>query len=799
MFVAGGKEGKVLSAWRYAARSLVSSRGFTIGALLTFALGIGANIAIFAVVDRVLFRPLPFRAPDRLAIVVPISQKTGQMYFAFPKVLAVEARQSATAIDDIAFAGNTRTYYLNGPDNPPLHLTEASFNVLAVLGVQPVAGRSFGREDALLGLRAVLLREEVWRRDYGADPQIASHRLIDTSGPAVIVGVLPAGFVVPSVNWATKSDGLILAKGLLNGAAGPHQTTPPIFVRLRANATVGLLQRQLDALVAAMQIDRPDSMRVRVLAQSLQRGMFWNCRMPLSMLFGGGILVWFVTCTNLGTLMAARARTRQQEFSIRLSLGASRARVLSLVVAEGAWLCGAGSAVALLVLVWVLRGLAAIIPSFVQPLVLTSIDERVVMFVLLTAAGGTLVSTAYPAWTVCRLDARTALQTTSAAAPPRRRTGRGLLVVESAIASVLVLAGALTARSLVGLVTTKLGFEPTGMYAVTVSVPGSMETAAPVRLAQRIIETLRTQGEGCEVTAVDVPVESGEVPDIITDALGRQVVKRRVFDRYVEVMRTPLLAGRLITELERRQEAAVAVASVGAVRVLWPGIPIGRVVGRRLEFEGEPARRLVGVVADTRPRHGLAITPEVLVPAGPDLLTLPTFLVRPSSRRSFDIRALRNAVRTEHGGQAVVHVSRVSEQLEPWLQNPKLYAGVFGVFAAIALLLSAVGLFAVTDFEVSSRQHEIGVRLAVGGTEQAITRMLVEESVRPVAIGVALGSVAAFCMAGPFQSMLSNADAKGLGNYLLVAAVLLTTALVSAWWAAQRTRAVDPIAALRTQ
>ncbi len=786
------------SDFRYVARSLLRARSYTFGALLTFAVGIGANIAIFAVVDRILFRPLPFHDPDRLAMVSSVHPKTRQVYFVFPKTLAVEARRHSTAVDDIAYAGNTRRYYLEGPDTRPLWLTEASFNVLDVLGVQPVHGRAFTPDDVTLGLRLVLLREEVWRGQYGADPHILSRRFADRLGPAAIVGVLPAGFVIPSVNWAVKSDGLLLTGDLLEMSRS-RETVPAIFARLHPKATFSLLQQQFDALVVATQGDRPESERTSVRVEPMQRGLFWNCRVPLSILFAGGLLVWLVTCTNLGTLMAARARSREHQLAIRMSLGAPKTKILTLIATESASLCGAGATVAVIVLLWTLRGLAALIPTFVQPLVLTSLDWRVIGYSLLAAAGGSVVASVYPCWAAYRLDAQAALQRASASARMPRGTGSALLVAESAIGTALVLAGGLAIRSFVGLVTTDLGFSPAGLHAVSVNIAQPTDPWARLNLNQRVIETLHTQAGVVDAAAVDIPVFGGEAPRVLTDALGRHVVVRRILGPYFYLMGTRLLAGRLFSEAETREELPVAVLSASAVHLLWPNIPIAHALGRTLEFKDEPVRRLVGVVGDTRPRHGVAVEPEVLTPGGSDMDTLPTFLVRTAGARVFDTQALRNRLRRDYDRGAVLSVSSASRQLEPWLQNPKLYAEVFGAFGLIGLMLSAIGLFAVTSFEVSLRQHEIGVRMAFGGTVREITWMLVKEAVRPVALGVALGILGAFCLARLFQSLLYNVDARDVVMYAGVAALLLATAIVSACWAAQHARHVDPLTALRAQ
>lgn len=317
---------------------------------------------------------------------------------------------------------------------------------------------------------------------------------------------------------------------------------------------------------------------------------------------------------------------------------------------------------------------------------------------------------------------------------------------------------------------------------------------------QRIIETLRAQPDVVGATAVDTPVASGESPQLSMDDQGRRVARRRVFDRYFDVMQTHQLAGRSFTETDLRAVNPVAILSSSAVRLLWPDLPIEQAIGRDVRFHGELAWRVVGVVADTRPRHGLPIQPEVFTPATRDPGNLPTFLVRAAQGRKLDADvALRTAIQREHGSTARLTLTSVSARLEPWLQDPKLYARVFGAFGVTGLILSAIGLFALTGFNASLRRHEIGVRLTLGATPGRIQRMLVIEAIRPVAVGIALGIGLSVWAARVFQSLLHGVDARSVEAYAVVALVLLVTAAISAWRPAHDASMSDPVATLRTQ
>ena len=785
----------MLSDARYVARSLLRARWYALGALMTFALGTGVNLAIFAIVDRILFRPLPYGEAGNVLTVHRVDPQTGQVFFMFPKGLAVEAKRSIPAVVDFGYAGNTRSYYLEGPDNPPLRLTDSSFNLLEVLRVSPALGRGFNRDDALARRRLVLLRDEVWRSRYAGTDAIFNRTLADRAGGAQVVGILPPGFVVPSVNWATATDGLLLAADTLDSYA-EKDGIPGFVVRVRTGSSSAVIQQQVEALVTSTQQSRAASARTAVRVESVQRGMFWNCRIPLSLLFAGGLLVWLISCVNLGTLLAARARALEQQTAIRASLGASKGRLLRLTFIEAALLAFAGSALAVLVLFWSMRTMAALIPSYVKQLALTSIDVRVVMFALAGTVLGTLIASLYPLWRVWRSDQVARLSAATSRNPPSRRRGQALLVVESGICTLLILAGALAVQSFVGLVATDVGFAPNHLYAVTLRLPAGQDTPNQAR-HRRVIDLFRAQPGVADVTLVDVAIGSGQTPNLVADSTGRQYVRRQIFENYFEVMRSRLRAGRAFTAAEVAASAPIAILSEAAVRSMWPGGRVEEAVGRDVVVGNETARRVIGVVGDTRPRHALPVQAEVFVPDG-NTESTPAFLVRVEPGRSLDLGSLRSLFRRELGPSASLTVTSIASQLEPWLQDPKLYAEVFGIFGLVGLFLSAVGLGALTSYEVSLRRHDIGVRLALGATSHDVERLIVTQSLKPVLLGVVLGLIAAFCGAQVMQSLLHEVSARGLMSYAGAALLLLLTAAFCAWRPARMASRTDPLIVLRT-
>jgi predicted permease len=780
----------------YAVRTLRRAPGFALGALCTFAIGLGLNLAVFAITDRILFRPLPYGHPDELVTIHSVDQRTGQTYFTLPRAPIAGARRSASSISDLAYAGRVRSYSADAADPTPIRLVDASFNLLDVLEVRPIDGRTFLREEALAGARVALLREETWRTRYGAG-NVVGLRIADRRGGIEIVGILPAGFIIPTVNWATPADGLFLAGDVLDQASAQN-ALPGVVARLRRPATESLLQQQIDVIRARLGRSGSISGESHFLVEPIRQGLFWNCRVPVSILFAAGLCVWLMACVNLGTLILARARGREQQLAIRMSLGAGLPRMMRLAVIEALLLGAGGGALAFVTMLLGLEALAAAVTSFIQPLVLTSIDLRLAALAFASMMLGGLIAAVSPAWRIRRVDPAFILQRTGATSHVPTRAGRGLLVAESAIAAVLVIAGGLTTRSLVQLMNTSLGFEPDGLLIVQPS-GGRVNWYDQVEGIRRTTDILRAIPAVMAVAAVDSAVASGEAPRVVRDERGRQLLRRGITPEYFEVMGTRMVAGRPLTIDELATSAPVAIATESTARLLEPGLAPSDIVGREVRIPGEPAHRIVGIAADTRERHGVAPSPELFVPlAGGD--SPPALLIRVAGRddaATDAASAVAAALRRELRLSAPPRVMTMSSRLEPWLRDPKLYARLFGVFGIVGLVLSATALFALTRIEASLRRHEIGVRLALGATGGQIRRLLLKQAVLPVAIGLVLGAGASLIAAPAIQSLLNGVDARGAGNYTAAAVCFLSVAFLSAWLAARQSIRADPVTVLR--
>ncbi len=795
-----------MSDFRYVVRSLLRARWFAVGATLTFAVGIGINIAAFAFADRVLFRPLPFRDADRLVSMFPYTAKDGQRYSNMPKAIAVEARHHSDVFEDIAFVGIGDPYTV-GPSQPTISLVTASGNVLNVLGVQVVAGRPFTQDDVAAKRPVVLLKYEVWRDRFGADRAVFGRTVCCSVMPQLartpveIVGVLPPEFVLPTVNWAGGGDGLVLEPTMLDSYTTIKELAPGVFARLRPAVTVERARDEIGAIIASLESDVPVEKRDQVAVQPLREGVFWRYHSALRLLFLGGALVWLIGAANLGTLMVARAHGRETDAAIRLSLGASRGRLLWTNVLEALVVCGAGTCVALVVLRWTLASLAAIIPGYFQSAILTNLDPRLVAFAIMAAVAGAVLASLSPAWWMLRVDPHEVLKRGSTSGRrTRNRGGRSLLVVETAIGTVLVVAAALAIRSLVGMLTTDLGYQPEGLYAADgVLLPRATPPTPDERfaMAQQNVEALRRHPSILAASAASGVPFGSNAPEPITDESGRRIPVRRVLDDYFTVMQTPLVAGRVFAHDEVIVGAPVVMMSVSAARQIWPGKSAQDAVGETARFQNEPPRQLVGVVADTHPWLGRPVTPEVFLPARAGSRLLPIFRARPGT--TIDSSVLKPVFEAATGPVRTVAFQSAMSMQQPALQDPKLYADVFGLFAVVALLLAAIGLFAIANGDVARRTYETGVRLTLGATPAQVQRLMLRETIRPVAVGVAIGLFSAWWAARFMQALLHDVDARSPLTFVFVAAVLAATAILAGWLPARRAARTDPAIVLRAQ
>lgn len=791
---------------RYSLRSLLRARWFTVAAVFTFALGIGVNVAVFSAVDRILLRPLPYGAVDDL-VLLRACGPTGECGGGFPSVIAFEGRERLTTIDDIAVAAMPSTVSVTRSpgDEPPLRLSGVSANLLRVLQVQPILGRDLTDEDHQQKRRVALLSHESWARRFGGSPDVITRSIGSGAVPIEIVGVLPAGFVPPTWTAPDPSwDGLILdSTGW--AAIGPTGMVSVPVARLSAGATIDAARAEVDALVQGLlpQLQEGDGRAPVIRVDPIQTALFSRFRSNAWLILAAALVLLLLACANLANLLLARGRSREYDAAIHASLGASPRRLIGSAFVESLIVCAIGSTVALAIVAITSSALVTVLPPLFARYSAGTADPRVLTITLAVALACAIAAGVMPAWRASRVDVLSLLQSASSSRQRSRlRAGRSLIVVESALAVLLVLSGFLLFRSFTNFSTQDLGFNPSGLYTVSVraTTPVKRPPEAAIALYRHTIEALASVPGVQSAGGADTTVLSGQAPmrGLSKDRSirgGRYQVSASYFD----ALQTPFIAGRAMTKEEVSSRSAVAVLSESAARLFFRDLPPDQVAGRALTIDDEPARTVVGVVPDLK-KGGYTDRgePALFLPLGAEPSNYGAMVIRMSPGATPSRALLRQRLEPIIG-DATVNVTPASTGLEPALRDPRFRAVLFAVLSIAALLLAAIGLYAIASFDVAQRRYEMAVRMSLGARARDIQQMVMWDATHPVLVGIILGVAGAYWAEKFLTTFLFGIEPRDPLAYSIVIAVLLTTAMIAAWLPARRAVRVDPATTLRAQ
>jgi len=756
--------------FRSIGRSLMRARGFSAAAVLTFALGVTINVAVFSIVDRLMFRPLPYADPARLVqlhqATLPAMRDSPASSTMMGEV-SLAIAQRAQSFTGVAWAEGlpTRTVAVEG--HAPLVLSVVTSNILDVIGVRPIVGRGFAPSDVTNPRRSVVLTYEAWQRDFGGSPDVLSARW--GTGPVFsyqVIGVLPPGFLLPSSRFMERCDGLYAAAGVWVNAVPGAQAVGAV-ARLRpginidaADAEISTLMKSVEEwgssrLQAALQsgIDR------HVVIQPLQTGLSMLVRPYLWLLVSGVWVLLAVACVNLSTLLLARGRSRERDAAVRTSLGASPARLIRGAVLEALLLCVVGGAVGVLVCALIAPLVLAIAPPEFRGFAVSPLNGRVLTMTLAVAVVAAVFSAIGPAITAVRLDVIRVLRTEGRErATSRLRGGSALLTIEAALGAALVVGAAATIPGFLSLVYSFPGYQPRDLYSVEVphgagdrssTSQSADELAARPGRVRTLLETLRglphVEGAAASLTSLGPLGNLGfwAVAGARTDAIA-------ISDGWFETMGARIRAGRALTSDEINEAAQAAVLNEAGVHLLWPQQSVQSAVGRTVATS-DGGRAIVGVVEDIHFEPGDVVTPRMYIPItaasarrrpGTELYAV----VKMAAGARPDPKAI-DARLNEHFPPQRVSVTSVETAIEPVFRKPRFLAVLFGSVGSIAMLLSGLGLYAVASFEMLRRRHEMGIRLALGGTRGDLAARMFLVTLRPVAVGTALGLTVAWWVA----------------------------------------------------
>jgi putative ABC transport system permease protein len=801
----------------YSVRMLLKKPALTAIAIVAIGLGIGANTAIFSVVNTVLLQPLPYEHPEQLVMVATeLRNQTLDGRGTFSVLDFFDVQQRSTTLAYVAAVQRSGTVFTEGGDPERLIGAAVSADYFPLLGVKPILGRAFTRDEDKPGSTpVVLLSEGLWRRRFGGDPNIIG-REINLGGKTTVIGIMPAGFEYPISEdnqdyWEPMFSDDFLTKSMRDERANRFL---PVFGRLKPGATVEQAKADLDLLSRQIEQQSPVSnTNVVFNAVSMHEDITRDYRSALLVLLGAVGLVLLIACANVANLLLARAAARQKEVAIRMALGASRGRIASQLLTESTLLALAGGAVGLLLASWGMKLLVAYGPADVPRLRDVSLDTQVLLFTFGVATLTGILFGLAPALNVSRPDPGRMLNESGrgTAQGGRNWMRSGLIVSEVALSLMLLVGAGLLINSFWRLLHTDAGFDPKAVLALDIPLSTTKYPKPEQRAEafQQLIARMKTVPGVRDASVVsNVPLSDRDI-EVSFQVEGREPYKpgeEAVADytvagsEYFRTMNIAVMRGRVFTDQDTMNVPQVMVVSNAFVKRYFPDEDP---VGKRIVFDGndKTAREIVGVVGDVR-RDGLDadVQPEMYV----------SQLQRPERRMNLVIRAetrdaslLTQAVRAEvkafDPNQIIWRTETVEQLLSTSVAPRRFNMLLLGIFAGVALVLAAVGLYGVMSYSVSWRTREIGIRMALGAKRADVLRLVVRQGMTMTFIGLAIGLVGAFSISRVLRGLLHGVSPTDPLTFIAVSIVLLGVALLACLVPARRATRVDPIIALRTE
>jgi putative ABC transport system permease protein len=795
---------------RYGARTLARNRGFAAVAIITLALGIGANTAIFSVVNTVLLRPLPFKDPSSLVWATERFQMThGAAVVISPDFMGWKDRNQV--FEQIGAFGGGVGANLTGAGEPVrVHVTSVTAGFFPMLGVQPIAGRTFLPAESHQAQRHVaLLNEALWRSRFGSDPHILgkSVRLDDDS--FTVVGILPSNLRYPAAEvWTPLA---LDADFFSPHSPGWHALT--VIARLKPGVDVA--RAQSDLQLVTQQMDReypaeaaPFRAHVRVEVLPLHALLVQNVRSLLLILLGVVGFVLLIACANVSNLLLSRGVLRVREMAVRAALGARRLRLVRQLLTEGLLLALAGAVLGLLAGLWGTKIIRQLVPSNLSQDI--QLDLRVLGFSAGIAVLAVLVFGFVPAFIASRTDAGEALKEggVQAGARPAAQRLRALLSGGEIALSLILLVGAgLLARSFLRLSQVELGFDPHGLLMATVerpwtSNPNPQQFAAFFQDALERVRSLPGVKEAAVTTRY--PLEDSHNTTLMLKIRGvenfrppQPVPTIAVSPDYFPVMRIPLLKGRTFADSDAASAQSVVIVNEAFARMAFRARDP---LSQQISFGPPPApwSQVVGVVADTRD-HALAEEPipEIYVPYLQQPSFSMAFVLRTAARPQGLVGPVRKAVESMDKNQPLSEATTMDEVIAGQVAPRRFQMMLLGLFALLALILAAVGIYGVVSYSCSLRVHEFGVRMALGAERRDLLRLVIRQGTQLALVGVCVGMGGALVLTRFLSSMLYEIKPTDPLTLIAVALILTAVALLASYIPARRATQVDPMVALR--
>jgi len=797
---------------RYGVRGLWKRPGFTAVAVLTLALGIGANTAIFSVVNAVLLRPLQFRDPERLVMIWEDATFAG-----FPRNTPAPAnyvdwKTQTQSFEDVAASAES-TFNLTG-DGDPERVTayQVTANFFPLFGVAPALGRTFVAEDDRPGAhRVAVLSHGLWQARYGSDPQIVNRDIQLDGEKYTVVGVMPAGFQFMESDVRLWVPIALDAEQLAN--RGGHYLK--VVARLKPGVTLDQAQADLSAVMARIAKDHPGETldgKLGAFAVPLREEFTGDVRSSLVVLLVAVAFVLLIACANVAGLLLARAVARRREIALRIALGASRPRVVRQLLTESLLLAAAAGIIGTVLAYWSFAFLQNLIPAQMALLTTLTLDTRILVFTLLVSLITGVVFGLVPALQSAKVDLNEALkQSTRVTSTGRLRSA--LIVFEVALSLVLLVGAGLLIQTLFQLFNQYSVLEPEKVLTMRTVLPRSKYKEHPQRHAfyKQVLDRVEhLPGVTSAGYTTSVPLSwkggtSGFVPEGIASPIAGMAYDanhREVSANYLQAMNIPLRQGRYFDERDNETSMRVAIINETMARQYWPG---ENALGRRFNI-GDPNdgewMQIVGIVADVR-QMGLdePVKAEMYLPYQ-QVTDWPGFIprelaIRTAGDPSSLVGSVRQIIREVDPDQPISNIATMSEVLGVEAEQRRMGMIMLVAFAGLALLLASLGIYGVLAYFVTQHTNEIGVRIALGANRHNILALVLKKGMGLTLLGVAIGLAASFALTRLMSSLLFGVKASDPLTFLVVPLLLATVALLACWIPARRATRVDPMVALR--
>jgi predicted permease len=798
---------------RYGFRVLRKNPGFTAAAILTLALGIGANTAIFSVVDAVLVRPLPYPEPQRMFMVCQTRPELGATKngVSFPNYL--DWTRTTTSFEALAALRGT-TFALAG--NGAATYVEAAAvtaSYFPVFRVQPLLGRTLEAGDDIPGASpVVVMSERLWRSRFGSDRAIVGQTISLDQHAFTVVGILPGNFRPPITAADTQLWVPLLqdavAMQLRDHRSGHYLTS---VGRLKPGVTLAQAQAEMDSIEKGLAQEYPDDNKgwgVRLV--SLQSYLVGDVQTALLVILGAVGLVFLIACANVANLQLARAASRGREVAIRLSLGASRARLIRQFLTECILLSLAGGVTGLALAYATVQGFTSWLPANLPRILEIRTDTRVLLFGLALSVIAGIVFGLAPAWHSAAARFAEGLKEggKGVGEDKSRRRLRGVLVVaETGLAVVLLVGAGLLIRSFVRLQNVNAGFNANHLLTTSISLPRTQYTKPEqwISFSNEIIERMKAI-PGVEDAGVALPLPLGGNINLAFTVEGRAPAPKSegptadyavVSPNYFHLMQIPLLQGREFSVQDSAEGMKVCVISAAVSRRFFPNEnPLGKRIN--IGYPQAAAREIVGIVGDIKDQDLAAQdASQIYAPFVQNPYWGFDIAVRTLGDPKLISGALREKIGEIDSGLPVTNIRAMVNTIAESIAQPRFRTTLLGLFSGIASVLAAIGIYGVISYNVGRRTQEIGIRMALGAQRRDVLLMIVREGVTLAGLGVILGLVSSFWLTGLLQSFVFNISITDPATYAGVAMLLLLVSFVAACVPARRAMRVDPIVALR--